>query len=572
MNSKILGFRWLLVFISLILVSSCNQSNEQKNKPNIIFILADDYGYMDTQAYAQHILGTDTSEMFYETPNIDKLINEGVAFSQGYANQLCSPTRASLLTGKYAARLGFTTATPVRDTYYNQNIDIPKGSYAHDVIDHHDNIKIEQALINGSCNTALPAGTLVDNGWNETTIAEALPDYNSAFIGKWHVGGHGAEGYTPLDQGFNSAIWFDAGGSRYFNWKDSWNNRSKNHFPNLPQDEWLMGDAGEANKELYLTDALTEEALKYIDKRAKIKDEPFFLYLCHFAVHGPYQAKQTDSLHFSQKSTKGWNDHDDPTYAAMIKSLDNSVGKILDKLEEIGIEENTLVVFMSDNGGIDKTVTPNGKITSNFPLKGGKACLTEGGVRVPLAFRWKSEIDGGKWSDVVVDCNDIFPTLVEAAGYDISKYYKKKDGIDGQSLLGVLSDVENKNRSYSRNTQFWHYPYNVIYNNVDDGLPLTPHSAVRNGDYKLIFDWYGRLRLYNIAKDISEKENLAKIMPDKTNQLFAMLINWLDENVNDTYLPKENPDYNFRNESRDVPYINLVEIFRNGGNVAENSN
>ncbi len=188
---------------------------------------------------------------------------------------------------------------------------------------------------------------------------------------------------------------------------------------------------------------------------------------------------------------------------------------------------------MSDNGGIDSDVTPNGIITNNYPLTGGKACLTEGGVRVPLAFRWKGKLEGGKWYNIAVDCNDIFPTLLEAAGYDLEPYYRVNQ-IDGQSILTLLNDTQNKEQSYTRNTHFWHYPFNVIYNNPYDGFPFTPHSAIREGDYKLIFDWYGRLKLFDIRNDIHEANDLAKQMPEKTNELFAKLIDWLEANVEKT--------------------------------------
>ena len=563
------------IYFALIIVIgilySCNKVEKSETKPNIILILADDLGYMDIQEYAKKALGTDKSKMYYETPNMDRLINEGVAFEQAYACQLCSPTRASILTGKYAARLGFTTATPFRKTYYNQGLDIPEGSYPHDVVFHGDNIEIEQAWINGSTNTAVPAGAEIDNGWDEISIAEALPDYHSAFIGKWHIGGHGAKGYTPADQGFEPIAWFDAGGSTYFNWREHWNNRSKKQAPNMPQKELLMGDAGEKTGKDYLTDDLTVQALRYIDKRSKIKDKPFFLYFCHFAVHSPWHAKKEDIDHFENKSTKDWNGHHDARYAGMVRGLDNSVGKILDKLEETGLDENTLVIFMSDNGGIDSNITPDGMGTSNYPLTGGKACLTEGGVRVSLVFRWKGMIDEGKWSNVAVDCNDILPTIVQAAGYDVTPFYEEAD-IDGRSLLGLLSDIENRENTYARNTRYWHYPFNVIYNNPYDDLPLTPHSAIREGDYKLIFDWHGRLSLYNIAEDRSEINNLAKQMPGKTDELFEKLMNWLDANVKQTYWPYLNPDYNPLKEAHDVPFVNLVEVYRNGGDVVAKSN
>ncbi|AJR04503.1 sulfatase [Siansivirga zeaxanthinifaciens] len=566
-------FKLKIPLIIILISSGCFCSNGPKPKPNIIFILADDFGYMDTQAYAAHTLGVSKNLMYYETPNIDRLVSEGVAFDQAYANQLCSPTRSSLLTGKYAARLGFTTATPERATYYNQNLPVPEGSYAHDVINHSDNIKIEMAWLNGSSNTALPSGAAPDNGWDETTIPEALTDYNSCFIGKWHLGGHGAKGYTPLDQGFDEApAWFDAGASKYINWRSIWNNRSKSRFPNAPQDYNYVGNGGEETGKNYLTDDLTQHAIRYIEKQSKSTEQPFFLYLSHFAVHGPYEAKKEDVDYFKNKKTSGWNNHKDEYYAGMIKALDNSVGRILDKLQELGLDDNTLVVFMSDNGGIDYRVTPNGKITSNYPLTGGKACLTEGGIRVPLVFRWKGTIAKGKWSHQVVDCSDIFPTLIEAAGYNPGFDYQKENSIDGRSLFGLLNDVDNKKNSYKRNTHYWYYPFNVIYNNPYDGLSLTPHSAIREGDYKLIFDWHGRLKLFNIGKDISETNNLAKQMPELTNRLFDKLMAWTKENVKSTYWPKLNLNYNLEKDVHDVPFVDLLKIYNEGGNVAASAN
>ncbi len=558
-----------IILIGLLTISNMvAQKTEKKTRPNIILILADDLGYMDVQEYAHHTLEVDKDSMYYETPNIDRLISEGLAFDRAYANQLCSPTRASILTGKYAARLGFTTATPFRKTYYNQGMKAPEGSYIHDVIYHGDNIKIEQAYINGSTNTALPAGTSYDNGIDEITIAEALPDYHSAFIGKWHVGGHGAEGYTPNDQGFEGLAWNDAGGSTYFNWRPVWNNRDKSDIPNIPQKECIRGYGGKETGEDYLTDDITSQVLDYIDGRAQIKDQPFFLYCCHFAVHTPFHAKKEDMDHFKNKPTKGWNGHKDERYASMLKSLDNSVGAILDKLDETGLDDNTLVVFMSDNGGIDMDVTPTGMITNNYPLTGGKANLTEGGVRVPLVFRWKGKINGGKWSPVAVDCTDIFPTLVEAAGYELTPYYDEVK-IDGRSILGLTNDISNKENSYTRNTRYWHYPFNVIYNNPYEALPQTPQSAIMEGEYKLIYDWHGDIKLFNVVKDISETNNLITMMPDKGRDLFVKLITWLEGNVAPTYWPKVNPDYKAEKDVHQHTFINVYDIYKNGGDVLE---
>lgn len=513
-----------------------------QSQPNIIFILADDYGYMDMQAYAQHTLGTDKDKMYYETPNLDRLVQEGTAFTQAYANQLCSPTRASLLTGKYASRLGFTTATPQVKTYYNQNMAIPNGYYPNDILYHGDNIKIQQPWINALSNTALPAGTEYDNGKDEISLAEALTDYHSAFIGKWHLGGHGAEGYQPADQGFHPLAWYDAGGSVYFDWRKRWNDGSKSSFPDMPQEKRTIGDSGEKTDHSYLTDDLTQKAVDYIEKRAKNKDQPFFLYFCHFAIHTPYQAKEEDITYFENKKTKGWNGHNDPIYASMIRGLDQSTGRILDKLQETGLDENTLIIFMSDNGGIDQEVSNNAIGSKNTPFLGGKACLTEGGIRVPLVFRWKGKIAENKWCNIPVDCTDIFPTILQYAGYDLDKYYNEVK-IDGQSIKGLVDDTENQNNSYTKDTHYWHYPFNVIYKNPFDGHALTPHSAIRDGDYKLIFDWYGRLHLFDIEKDPYEVNNLSAKYPVKTKTLMDKLLAWLEENVENRYIPKLNRRY-----------------------------
>ncbi|MCA0957665.1 sulfatase [Muricauda ruestringensis] len=556
-----------LILISFLFLAACKSKNEtsvsletEEQRPNIIFILADDYGIMDSQAYAQKFTGVEPSKMFYETPNIDRLINEGTAFSQAYANQLCSPTRASIMTGKYAGRLGFTTAMPPRETYYNQNIATPEGYYAHDVLEHKDNILIEQALTNGTSNSAVPTGTEHDAGRDELSLAEALRDYHSAFIGKWHIGGFGAQGYQPKDQGFEPLAWFDAGGSVYYNWKEQWDNKAKNRFPKMPQAESEMGDSGVETNEEYLTDDLTAQALNFIEKRATIKNEPFFLYFSHFAVHSPYQGKEAEVEYFEGKASKGWNGHKDPVYASMIKSMDRSVGQIMEKLEQTGLEENTLIVFMSDNGGIDAKVTPKGDGTDNTPFLGGKACLTEGGIRVPLIFRWKGKIKAGQWVDVPVDCTDIYPTLLDAANYDTNTLIKE-NSLDGQSVLPLLSDVKNIDKSYSKTTHYWHYPFNVIYNSPYEPYALTPHSAVRKGDYKLIFDWYGRLRLYDIQKDPYEKNDLASQMPDLKDELFENLMEWLQNNVEKRYWPTFNENYKADEEVRDVPFKDMFSEY-----------
>ncbi|WP_020571568.1 sulfatase [Neolewinella persica] len=548
-------------FLSLLLAScgpasSTSESDGQNIKqPNIIFILADDFGIMDTEGYARYFSGVEAESIYYETPHLNRLMREGTSFSQAYATQLCSPTRAGILSGKFAPRTGFMTAMPLRETYYNQALPVPEGHFSHDVLDHRDNILIERAWDNSTSNSALPTGAPDDNGQDILSIAEAMPGHHSAFIGKWHIGGFGAAGHQPADHGFEPLAWFDGGGSAYYNWRKGWNQKSKARFPDMPQPAWAIGDAGDSTGQAYLTDDLTVQALDYLDDRANKPEEPFFLYFSHFAVHSPYQGKAEEVAHFETKPARGWNGHNDPVYASMIKSLDRSVGQLMEKLKATGLEENTLVVFMSDNGGIDRKITPKGDGTDNAPFLGGKACLTEGGIRVPLIVWWKNRVASGKWVNTPVDYTDLYPTLVAMAGYDAEALIKSED-LDGRSFLPLLQETTQK--TYAKDTRYWHYPFNVIYNSPYDGYPLTPHSAIREGNMKLIFDWHGRLHLYDLVKDPYELNDLAQTKPELRQALFDKLLVWLEENVDKRYWPVLNPDYNADEEVRGQAFHNLT--------------
>ncbi len=515
-------------------------------QPNVIFILADDLGIMDINAYATHYVGTPADSMFYETPHLNRLIARSVAFSQGYATQLCSPSRAGILAGRFAPRLGFMTAMPLRETYYNQNLPVPEGYYQHDVLDHHDDIAIERAWDNSTSNSALPPEVV--------TLPEAMPQYTSAFLGKWHVGGFGAAGVQPYDQGFRDLAYFDGGGSAYYGWRPGWNNKSMARYPEMPQAEWEIGNAGPATGEDYLTDDLTARALGFLDERSATPGEPFFLYFNHFAVHSPYQGVEGEVEHYRDKATRGWNGHRDPVYASMIQGLDRSVGQLMAKLRETGLADNTVVVFMSDNGGIDHKLTPHDDGTDNSPFLGGKACVTEGGIRVPLFVHLPGQVTG-RWEETPVDYADLYPTLLEATGYDAVAAVREQD-LDGRSFWSLVN--EKSSSEYTKDTRYWHYPFNVIYRSPYDGLALTPHSAIRSGDDKLIFDWYGRLHLYDIAADPYERNDLAAAEPERRDRLFRELMTWLEENVDRRYWPTVNAEYLPADEPREVAFRNLV--------------
>lgn len=519
--------------LALVLLSSAAYA--ETDRPHIVFILADDLGIMDVGAYATHLTDTTNDELFYETPNIDSLVDRGIAFSQAYANQLCSPTRAAILTGRVASRIGVTTATPNTRTYYNQGIEPPEGYSPHDAFAHRDRIEGSLAWSNGHTNTAVSPEL--------PTLPDVLATHDCAYIGKWHLGGHGALGQQPRDHGFEEIAYFDAGGSPYFNWRRLWD-RKEPHFATMPQEELTIGNSGAATDEEYLTDDLTLQAIDYLKKRANTPDEPFFLYFAHFSVHTPLQAKDETIAHFDAKPQKGVNGQSHATYAAMVKHLDDSVGAIMQALQDTGLAENTLVVFTSDNGGVEYT---NPAATDNYPFKGGKACLYEGGVRVPLVFYQPGRFDAATWCDTPVNCVDFLPTFAELTG-NITP-----DNIDGQSLCELLA---NPNADTPERTFYWHYPYNVIVKHPDNGHPLTPHSAIRTGDLKLIWDWQGRLELYDIERDPYEQTNLAESMPEKTQAMFSQLKTWLRENVEPRYFPVRNPDYDPADDAR-PPLVDL---------------
>lgn len=544
----------------------------EKSRPNIIFILADDLGYMDVGAFAQHTLGTSTDKMFFETPNINKLAGEGIAFSSAYVCPLSSPTRSELLTGKYAATMGFTTALPMRDTWYMTGQKPPKGEYIHDAINHNDKINIQQAWINGKSNSAIPAGLPIDEERKCVTLPEALKGYHSAFVGKWHVGGMGADGYQPADRGFEEVLAYcDSGASRHFNWQVLWNNKTKTRFPNMPQKEWKYGYGGNWDtKEEFLTDDLTARAVEYIGRKAKSDDnKPFLLYFSQFAVHTPIQAKHKDIDYFNKKDSKGWNNHKDVVYAGLVRSLDESVGKIMNKLEECGIADNTIIIFLSDNGGIAGKITDKDWITDNAPYLGGKATLYEGGIKSPMIMRWKNHIKAGQWCNVTVDACDIFPTLLELGGIDPTPYYNVNK-IDGRSILPLTTDNKNSKKKYTRDTFMFHYPFNVSYKDPIDGFNLTPHSAIRSNNLKLIFDWHGRLYLFDMMKDPYERNNIALERKGDTKKLFAKLISWLDSNVDKQYWPKRNIQYDPKKEVRNnYPFIDLVAAYRAGEDIVD---
>jgi arylsulfatase A-like enzyme len=433
--------------------------------PNFLFILVDDMGWRDLGVYGS---------TFYETPNIDRLAGQSVRFTNAYAAcPVCSPTRASILTGKYPARLGLTDYIPGRGQWPTSKL--------------------------------LKAPFLQQLPLEEMNLARALKPlgYASASIGKWHLGG---PPFYPDRQGFDRNVGGTERGQpqSYF---------GPFHLPNL--------EGGTPQE--YLTDRLTVEAQKFI--RAN-RSRPFFLYLPEFAVHLPEQAKAETIARYRAKADPN-NPQHDPVYAAMIDSLDENVGRVLRTLDDEGIADRTVVILMSDNGGVVYEGGGKQPVTSNAPLRAGKGHVYEGGIREPMTIRWPGVTKAGTVSDVPVSSIDFFPTILEMAGAKVDPAWH----VDGLSLAPLLRGGPPPRRE----ALYWHYPH---YSNQGG----VPSGAVRAGEYKLIeFFEDGRLELYNLARDIGESEDLSKRERARTARMAAMLRKWRAE-VKAT-MPLPNPNY-----------------------------
>ncbi len=452
-----------LVFCSfslLLLFFSFTQKSEVQ-KPNFVVFFIDDMGSADLSCYGN---------TFNQTPNIDKLAQKGVKFTNAYsACTVCSPSRAALMTGKYPAKLHIT-----------------------DWIAGHE--KSNPKLLIPDWQKFLPQ--------SEKTIAEYLKEngYKNWHVGKWHLGE--AEEFYPLNQGFDVNI----GGS-------NWGHPKKGFFAPYQMPNLTEGEKGE-----YLTDRLTNEAIKLIENHNA--NEPFFLNLAHYAVHSPVQAK-SEKVEKYKKLIGIPDKQKNPTYAAMIESLDEGVGRVIAVLEQKKILENTVIIFASDNGTLMQTAT-------SLPFRKGKGWCYEGGTRTPLMIYWKNKIEGGKVIDEPTITMDLPATILDLAEI------KPSEKLDGKSLKPVILT----NKKYER-PLFWHYPH---YHEGD-----APYSAVRLGDWKLIEFFEGNsLELYNLKDDIAESKNLATNQPQKVKELKQILDKW--RKTTNAQIPTLNPNYVVKNK------------------------
>lgn len=451
--------RFLLTLLAAMMCSF--SALAARSRPlNVVLILADDLGWTDLGCYGSDL---------YKTPNIDRLARDGVKFTQNYsACTVCSPTRAALMTGKYPARLHITDWIP----------GLPP-----------ENPK----LLVPDWTKYLPL--------EEPTIANAFKasGYATASIGKWHLGG---PEYYPTRHGFDlNVAGTEAPSPKTYiaPWK----------IPTLPE-----GKPGD-----YLTDRLGDEAVKFIEQN---KGNPLFLYFPHFAVHTPIQGRPDIIKKFKAMPRAGLV-HSNAVYAAMLESVDDTVGRVRKTLEDLKLAEQTIVIFTSDNGGRVPT-------TSNHPLRVGKGSCYEGGTRVPLIVYWPGVTKAGTTNDTPVISMDLYPTLLEMAGVpDVAGHRP-----DGVSLVPLLRGTGG----LKRDALFWHYPH---YQHYQLG-GTTPYGAIHEGDFKLIeFFSDMRVELYNLRDDIGEQHDLAGQVPDKVKALRERLHAWRKEVG--AQMPSPNPAY-----------------------------
>lgn len=517
----LIGKRYLFWLVVAMMALPFISSAKPKAKPNVVFVLIDDMGWSDVGCYGS---------TFYETPNIDQLAGDGMRFTDAYAtSHVCSPSRASILTGKYPARLNLTDWLAGR------------GNVAF------------QRLLNAEKIQALPLA--------ESSMAEALREhgYRTGMFGKWHLG----EAETgPLHHGFDVQV--------PQNWYKGWP-KAGYHFPF--EMDGIDGQPGD-----YLTDKLTDEALQFIDES---KDQPFFLYMSYFAVHDPIQGRKDLVAKYTQKRDGLSRDHrpfllegnpdaetkftpaqldqmiktpayaayrllpdqmvkikqrqDNPQFAAQVECVDENIGRLLARLEHLGLDENTIVIFTSDNGGMSaanfsrhfRDISPNNLDSayagSNLPLRGAKGWMYEGGIRVPLIIKWPGHVEAGSVSAEPVIGTDFYPTILDMVG----ALPKPRQHVDGVSLMPLFAG-----KGIGREALYWHFPH---YSN--HGLQ-SPGGAIRSGKYKLL-DYFenGTVQLFNLAEDPGEQNDRSKIEVEKAMVLKAKLDQWR-ESVGANMMPE----------------------------------
>jgi arylsulfatase A-like enzyme len=481
---------WGFTLLACLLCVCSDPSTEVPTPPpNIVLFLVDDLGWQDTS-----VPFWDRETPFnqrYKTPNMERLASQGMKFTQAYATPVCSPTRVSLMTGMNTARHRVTNWTLHRDRIQPMERE-------------HQSLEFPLWNVNG-----LSPDSTLQNSVFATTLPEILQNngYFTIHVGKAHFGAIGTPGEDPLNLGFDVNIAGHAAGAP----KSYYGSENFGNTPEFQDTPWPVPGLDEYHgEEIYLTDALTSEALKALDQNTK----PFFLYMAYYTVHTPIMANQKFLNHYLELGL----DSIEASYASMIESMDSSVGRIMDYLEEKQLSENTVILFMSDNGGLSAVARGGEPHTHNKPLSSGKGSIHEGGIREPMMVKWPGVVPPGSENANYLIIEDFFPSILEIAGID---QYFTAQSVDGISFVPLLKD--NHLRTLDR-PLYWHFPNEW----GPTGPGIGAFSAIRKGNWKLIYYHKDqRFELFNISNDIGETTNLAESQQKMRNDLAALLTNYL---------------------------------------------
>ncbi len=500
-----------LPFSSLLLLglcTACNQSaksNINQQKPNIIVFLVDDMGWMDTSVpFGDTIMARNS---MFHTPNMERLAQQGMKFTNAYAAPVCTPTRVSLITGLNAAHHRITNWTSIERDTPSDGIHIAFDPAGKSINSDGDSIHWKRDDLESpewNYNGYSPV-----KGISHTTYATPLPKllketgYYTIHVGKAHFASSGTPGASPYNLGFLVNIAGNVAGmpQSYL---------SEDNFGNMPGKTSFYAVQNMTEyygTNTFLTEALTLEALKALEQPIKSR-QPFFLYMAHYAVHLPVNADPR----FIQKYYDAGLDSGQAKYASMMEGADKSLGDIMDFLQQKNIDKNTIILFMSDNGGISVSTEKGGELhTHNLPLREGKGSVYEGGIREPMIVKWPGVTKPGSKTDQPVIIEDYFPTLLELAGAGNTHIVQE---LDGKSFVPLLKGIDQ----YDEERIFiWHYPHRW----KTEELPQIDFmSALRKGDWKLIYDMKTqKLELYNLKNDIGEMKDLSETYPERVTQL-----------------------------------------------------
>jgi len=483
---------FLFLSFSPIFILSCDKYKQEEKPPNIILFFVDDMGWQDTSVpfWDQK---TSFNEI-YKTPNMERLAKKGVKFTNAYATPVCSPTRVSLMTGMNAARHRVTNWTLKPDQKQPMELDHPTLEFPEW---NYNGISLEPSTPNAVYAKPLPK-----------LLSEA--GYHTIHAGKAHFGAIGYPTSNPLNLGFDINIAGHAAGrpESYLGIENFGNGKAGKEVWAVPGLEKYHG------QNIFLTEALTKEVLYSLDYPVQ-KNQPFFLYFALYGIHTPLMANKR----LVEKYREMGLEEPEACYASMIESMDQALGEVLNYLEDNQLEKNTVILFMSDNGGLSASARGGEKHTHNLPLKSGKGSIYEGGIRVPMLAYWPNKTNAETVNSSPLIIEDFFPSILHMAQVNIDNLPQK---LDGQSFVPLL--LLNDFKIEKDRPLVWHYPNKW----GNEGPGIGSFSAVRQGDWKLIyFHKKNTLELYNLKEDIRENHNLSKSNKDKAKQMANTLTNYL---------------------------------------------